>query len=137
VFDLDAPTASALKQSIPTGGTTRVDEMALTPDGSLLLAANNAEDPPFATLFAANGDASQTMVSIITKVAVDPSLIPPGLGLSLEQSRWEPKTQRFYVSIPVINQGAGGTTPSRDAIMARAPVQLPATAARWSLIRRR
>src|SRR5690349_42855 len=33
VIDLDAPTASAIKQSVPTGGTTRVDEMALTPDG--------------------------------------------------------------------------------------------------------
>ena len=44
------------KQTISTGGTTRLDEMALTTDGKLLLAANNAEDPPFATLFAANGD---------------------------------------------------------------------------------
>jgi DNA-binding beta-propeller fold protein YncE len=43
---------STIKQSISTGGTTRVDEMALTTDGKLLLAANNAEDPPFATLFA-------------------------------------------------------------------------------------
>jgi hypothetical protein len=45
VFDLQAPTASALKQNISTGGTTRVDEMALTTDGKLLLAVNNAEDP--------------------------------------------------------------------------------------------
>src|ERR1700731_694732 len=56
VIDLNAPTASAIKQSISTGGTTRVDEMALTPDGKLLIAANNAEDPPFRTLFKANGD---------------------------------------------------------------------------------
>jgi hypothetical protein len=38
VIDLNAPTASAIKQSISTGGTTRVDEMALTTDGKLLLA---------------------------------------------------------------------------------------------------
>src|SRR6516225_2191023 len=38
---------STIKQSISTGGTTRGDEMALTADGKLLLAANNAEDPPF------------------------------------------------------------------------------------------
>src|SRR5215475_2180727 len=56
VFDLKAPPASALKQVISTGGTTRVDEMALDSDGDLLLAANNAEDPPFATLFKANGN---------------------------------------------------------------------------------
>src|ERR1051326_1613534 len=95
VFDLDAPTASAQKQSINTGGTTRVDEMALTDDGTLLIAANNAEDPPFATMFAANGDAHGSAVSIITKVTVDPTIIPPGFGLSLEQPTWESNTQRF------------------------------------------
>jgi hypothetical protein len=42
VIDLDAPNASAIKQSINTGGTTRVDEMALTTDGELLLAAIGA-----------------------------------------------------------------------------------------------
>src|SRR5229473_850747 len=56
VIDLNAPTASAIKQILSTGGTTRVDEMDLTTDGELLLVANNAEDPPFGTLFAANGD---------------------------------------------------------------------------------
>src|ERR1700733_15432283 len=43
IFRLDAPAALALKRTISTGGTTRVDEMALTTDGELLLAANNAE----------------------------------------------------------------------------------------------
>jgi hypothetical protein len=107
VIDLNAPTASAIKQSISTGGTTRVDEMALTPDGKLLLVANNAEDPPFATLFIANGDASTSAVSIITKISVDSTIIPTGLGLSLEQPTWEPKTARFYVSIPQINDPKG------------------------------
>ena len=46
VIDLDAPNVSAIKQTISTLGTTRLDEMALTTDGKLLLAANNAEDPP-------------------------------------------------------------------------------------------
>src|SRR3954451_18393869 len=54
VFDLDAPPAAALKNSISPGGSTRLDEMALTSNGKLLIAANNAEDPPFATLFEAN-----------------------------------------------------------------------------------
>src|SRR5258708_3913869 len=47
VFDLNAPPLVALKESIATGGATRVDEMDVTTDGRLLLAANNAEDPPF------------------------------------------------------------------------------------------
>src|SRR5712692_6000197 len=71
VIDLNAPTTSAIKQTISTGGTTRVDEMALTTDGKLLLVANNAEDPPFGTLFKANGDANTSAVSKITKITVD------------------------------------------------------------------
>src|SRR6202043_903612 len=63
VFDLDG--ASTAVVSISTGGTTRLDEMALTSNGKLLLAANNAEDPPFATLFSANGNAAKNSVSKI------------------------------------------------------------------------
>jgi hypothetical protein len=108
VFDLDAPPASALKQTISTGGTTRVDEMALTADGKLLLAANNAEDPPFATLFKANGDAPTSAVAILTKVLIDPAIVPAGVGLSIEQPTWEPQTRRFYTSIPVIANNPTG-----------------------------
>jgi hypothetical protein len=108
VFDLNAPTASALKQTVSTGGTTRVDEMALTTDGKLLLAANNAEDPPFATLFKANGDLGTSSVSIITKVLIDAAIVPPGNGLSMEQPAWEPHTGRFYVSVPIIANNPAG-----------------------------
>jgi hypothetical protein len=102
VYDLNAPTPTAFKQKVSTGGTTRVDEMDVTTDGKLLLAANNAEDPPFGTLFKANGDASTSAVSIITRVVISPAIVPPGAGLSIEQPAWEPKTARFYVSVPVI-----------------------------------
>jgi hypothetical protein len=101
VIDLDA-SSSPIKQAIHTGGSTRVDEMSLTTDGEWLLAANNAEDPPFATFFRANGDRSSSNVTIVTHITVDPAIIPPGAGLSLEQSTWESKTQRFYNSIPQI-----------------------------------
>ena len=96
-------------QTISTGGQFRVDEMALTPDGKLLLVANNADDPPFATLFNANGDSGPpSKVSIITKITVDPTIIPPSFGLSLEQPTWEPVTQRFYTSIPIIANNPPG-----------------------------
>ena len=123
VIDLDAPPLAALQQSISTGGTTRVDEMALTTEGDLLLAANNAEDPPFGTLFAANGDDEdhdnfghddhdghhvKSHVKIITKVTVDPAIIPAGFGLSFEQPAWDPKTKRFLVSVPIIANNPSG-----------------------------
>jgi hypothetical protein len=107
VIDLNAA-VNPIKQSIPTGGTTRVDEMALTSDGKLLLAANNAEDPPFATLFSANGDAAMSHTTIIRRISVDTSIIVPNFGQSLEQPAWDPKTQRFYTSIPWIANNPPG-----------------------------
>ncbi len=108
VIDLDAPTVSAIKQIISTGGTTRLDEMALTTDGKLLLGANNAEDPPFATLFHANGDSAVSNVSLIVRITVDPTIIPAGAGLSLEQPTWDPTSKRFYTSIPIIANNPTG-----------------------------
>jgi hypothetical protein len=110
VFDLDAPTAHALKATIKTdnAATTRLDEMALTSDGRLLIAANNAEDPPFATLFEANGDDEHNHVKKLAHITVDPSIIPAGIGLSLEQPAWDPKTRRFYTSIPIIANNPAG-----------------------------
>jgi hypothetical protein len=133
VFDLDAPPALALKQVVPTGGTTRVDEMALTSNGKLLLAANNAEDPPFATLFNANGGGANSQVSIISKITVSSAIIPANFGLSLEQPTWDPGTKRFYTSIPVIADNPSGCNygqlPTRQL-----PGRSPATAASlWSI----
>jgi hypothetical protein len=109
VIDLDAPAGSpAIKQTISTGGTTRLDEMALTTDGKILIAANNAEDPPFGTLFTANGDNAVSSVAKITKIFVDPTIVPTGFGLSIEQPTWDPKTARFYTSVPIIANNPTG-----------------------------
>src|SRR5215472_564001 len=108
VIDLNAPKGSEIKDSIPTGGTTRVDEMALTTDGETLIAANNAEDPPFATLFAANGDRTFNSTHILRRITGDPAIIPTGAGLSMEQPAWDPTTKRFYVSVPIIANNPAG-----------------------------
>ncbi|HEY7238928.1 MAG TPA: hypothetical protein VH600_07155 [Burkholderiales bacterium] len=112
VFDLDAPDASALKQTLNTGGEARVDEMALTTDGELLLAANNADTPPFATLFGANGDRSHSSVIKITKITIDDTVFPDTPGI--EQPTWDPKTKRFYVSVPVLGKPGGCGTATCD-----------------------
>jgi hypothetical protein len=108
IYDLDRPTASSFQGKISTGGTTRVDEMALTADGEILLTANNAEDPPYGNLFSANGDRSFNSTAIRAKVLIDPTIVPPGAGLSIEQPAWEPRTGRFYVSVPVIANNPPG-----------------------------
>ena len=111
VFDLDAPNSSALKQTKDTHRTsdgpdrTRVDEMALTSDGELLLTVNNAATPPFATLFTANGDSSSSSVHEIGRITIDPTLFPDAPGI--EQPAWDPKTRRFYVSVPVLGADGG------------------------------
>ncbi len=108
VIDLDAPPASATKQVISTGGSFRVDEMALTTDGTLLLAANNADDPAFVTLLAANGDGAQSQVVSLFKITVDHTILPTGFGLGIEQPAWDPHTKRFYTSIPTIANNPPG-----------------------------
>jgi hypothetical protein len=105
VIDLEAGTIEA---TLSTGGTTRLDEMALTADGKTLLAVNNAEDPPYATLFTANGDDAVNSVTLVTKITADTSFIPAGAGLSIEQPAWDESTQRFIVSVPTIADNPTG-----------------------------
>src|SRR5436853_1401201 len=113
VFDLDGSNSSV--QSLSTGGTTRVDEMALTTDGELLLVANNAEDPPFATLFAANGDRNHSSVLKLSKITIDATLFPNTPGI--EQPTWDPKTKRFYVSVPNLGENPPGCTTCDGGLM--------------------
>jgi hypothetical protein len=105
VIDLDQGKIVATRS---TGGTTRLDEMALTGNGDFLLAANNAEDPPYATLFKVYRDADCDAIDLGTKITVDSSVIPSGFGLSIEQPAWDPKTERFYTSIPIIAENPPG-----------------------------
>jgi len=111
VFDLDGPNALA-QAPLFTGGTTRVDEMALTTDGELLLTVNNAEDPPYANLFAANGDRNHSSVREITKITINATLFPDTPGI--EQPTWDPKTKRFYVSVPILGKPGGCGTATCD-----------------------
>src|SRR5205823_13143117 len=93
----------------------RVDEMALTTDGELLLVANNAEDPPFATLFAANGVRNHSSVLKLSKITIDATLFPNTPGI--EQPTWDPKTKRFYVSVPNLGENPPGCTTCDGGLM--------------------
>ena len=111
VFDLDGPNALA-QPPLSSGGTARVDEMALTADGELLLTVNNADEPPFATLWAANGDRNHSSVRMLSRIVIDPVLFP--VTPAIEQPAWDPTTKRFYVSVPILGRPGGCGTATCD-----------------------
>jgi len=103
VFNATNPAAPSLLQSISTGGSFRVDEMAYSPITHQILAANNADAPAFANTFSTtNGQAP---------VALQHSpIVIPGAAASdgLEQPAWHPGTGSFFVSVPAFNGDQGG-----------------------------
>jgi hypothetical protein len=108
VYNATNPAAPLFQQTIATGGTTRVDEMAFSPATKQILAANNAETPAFGNLFSTvNGPPHVTL----TGAPPPGNQIPVPLGLGgtpgggMEQPAWNPQTTvgggpSFWVSIP-------------------------------------
>jgi hypothetical protein len=89
--------------SLSTGGLFRADEMAFDPKDGVLIVANNADSPPFATLI---GVGAHCGMAIMKKIHF--AFATNGA----EQAVWNPTTQRFYMSIPSISgtTAAPGTT---------------------------
>lgn len=99
-FNVTNPAAPIqLLPTINTGGTFRVDEMAFSPTTGLLMVANNADTPAFASLV---DTTTGTVNNPPGKITVSNS--PPDAGM--EQSVWNPNTGTFFVSIPAFN-GSG------------------------------
>jgi len=98
VYNATNPAAPIFQQSITTGGTTRVDEMAYSPLTQQVLAANNAQTPAYGNLFSTtNGHAPATLTVSPITVPANQGGIPGG---GMEQPAWNPKTGTFFVSIP-------------------------------------
>ena len=98
---------------LSTGGTTRVDEMALDTADGLILGINNAESPPFGTIAAYNK--TTCVLSKLSKVTFNTA---NGVNATAgaEQPAWDPVTKAFYVSIPEIN-GPGDNTGINGAVV--------------------
>jgi hypothetical protein len=100
-----------------SGDPNRADEFAFDPKDNVILAINNADDPPFGTW---------VKVNPATCALTQPTAPAPGVPASdrilfnaaggvdatngAEQPVWDPATQRFYLSIPQIgiNPSSGG-----------------------------
>jgi hypothetical protein len=77
------------------GDPNRSDELAYDPNDGIILAINNADPIPFGALIKVNkSTGALTLQRTI--------LFPDATG-GAEQPQWDPVTQRFFLSIPQIN----------------------------------
>jgi hypothetical protein len=115
LFATDAPSrvvaidlrTDQIVSSVTTGGADglRADEMAYDPEDGLILAVNNADSPPFATLIKAD----HGHLTIVKKIVFDAA---NGVDATngAEQPVWNRGTGKFYISIPQVgpNEKDGG-----------------------------
>src|ERR1700730_18359317 len=92
VFNASNPAAPTLLQSISTGGTTRVDEMAFSPATGQVLAANNAETPAYGTLFSTTNGGSPVTLQTFGTPPTNKITVPTSqggiAGGGMEQPAW-------------------------------------------------
>ncbi len=108
---------------VNTGGAPglRADELAYDPEDGLILAVNNADEPPFATLI--NVDRNTGALSLRQRITFADATN------GAEQPQWNPGTGRFYISIPevggVVQNGAvKKINPQSGTVEATFPVSL-------------
>ena len=93
--------------ALNTGGQFRVDEMAVDAADGLVLAANNADTPAFATLVTYN----KSTCALSNPIKITLNVLPSGDTVTngAEQPAWDPVSKAFYVSLPEINGPGDGT----------------------------
>src|SRR3989442_9832634 len=111
---IDLRTNSIVK-TISTGGTARADEIAYDQKDKVILVANDADTPPFATLIDVESRA------VVAKIPFDDATA------GLEQPVWDPATHLFYISVPETAADPGGAVavidPRTRSRIALFPVQ--------------
>jgi hypothetical protein len=109
VVTIDLRTDTIVSEVSTNGGAgLRADELAYDPQDGVLLVVNNADSPPFATLIQV--DRRTGTLTVGTRITFTEATN------GAEQPVWDPRTHRFYLSIPEVN-GPGGTGP--DGAVAR------------------
>jgi len=89
VFNATNPAAPSLLQTISTGGSFRVDEMAYSPLSHQVLAANNADSPAYGNLFnTTNGTAPVSLLKSPITVSGQPA------AGGMEQPAWDRTPER-------------------------------------------
>jgi DNA-binding beta-propeller fold protein YncE len=78
--------------TIPTGGSHRADELAYDAHDHLVVAANNADSPPFVSFISTQGNHR-----VVGRLSL------PQATHGLEQPVWDRQNDRIYMSIPQLN----------------------------------
>jgi len=92
-----------LTHTIFTGGAARSDELCVDPQHNLVLVANNADTPPFASII------STKSYTVLAKIPFDGTNGAPNSNNGAEQCQWNQRTGKFYISIPGIDGQPVGT----------------------------
>ena len=120
-------TSGTFIQKVSTGGTFRADELCEDPVHHLILIANNADSPPFATFISTgtSGVANKAVVGQLHFGGTDPNAKFINATNGAEQCQWSPITGAFYLNLPEVN-GSGNNT-SAGATVAIDPVSKKVT----------
>ena len=78
--------------TVSTGGIKQVDEMALDARDHVVIAANNADKPPFLSIIS-----TRAPYRVLGRVVLERATH------GLEQPLWDPRTGRVYVSVPELD----------------------------------
>lgn len=110
---------------VSTGGAPglRADELAYDPQDGLILAANNADTPPFATLI--NVNQATGALTVLKRVTLDKAHTGVDATNGAEQAVWEPVTGKFYLSIPQVGPNAKDGAVIRISTAGTVEVQYP------------
>jgi hypothetical protein len=87
----------AVIDTIATGGSQRVDELTYDPRDHLVVAMNNADDPPFATFISTTGISTTGHHRVVGRLP-----LPQATG-GLEQPVWDAASGHVYLAIPELD----------------------------------
>lgn len=108
VIDL---TDGSLVATIPTGGTSRADELCYDQADNMILMANDADSPPFVTFI----DASS--FKVLGQIAMSGANGTPKATNGIEQCQWSPRTGMFYLNLPEVNGPGDDSQPGAVVVI--------------------
>jgi len=91
----------------PSGSPSvkRADEMCYDPVDKIVMAANNADDPPYVTFI------STTTHTVLGKLAFDGNNGTPKSSNGAEQCSWNQRDGKFYITVPEVNGPGDNSSP--------------------------